>query len=68
MKEQLEKNQESLQIANKKSLELDNHTKELKGIVNYLKSNLTSKEKYILKKEDKEKLVTYIALVSSAIQ
>ena len=64
MKEQLEKNQESLDIANKKLLELDNHTKEVKEIITDLKTTLTSKEKYVLKQEDKDKLVSYIDSVS----
>ena len=64
MKEHLEKNQERLEIANKKSLELDNHTKEVKEIITDLKTTLTSKEKYVLKQEDKEELVSYIDSVS----
>ena len=64
MKEQLEKNQEKLEIANKKALELDSHTKEVKEIITDLKTTLTSKEKYVLKQEDKEKLVAYIDSVS----
>ncbi len=51
-------------IANKKSLELDNHTKEVKEIITDLKTTLTSKEKYVLKQEDKDKLVSYIDSVS----
>lgn len=66
IKEQLEKNQESLEIANKKALELDNNTKEVKEIITDLKTTLTSKEKYVLKQEDKEKLVSYINSVSKA--
>lgn len=49
MKEQLERNQESLEVAKKKALELDNHIKEVKEIINDLKTTLTSKEKYVLK-------------------
>ena len=64
MKEHLEKNQERLEITNKKSLELDNHTKEVKEIITDLKTTLTSKEKYVLKQEDKDKLVSYIDSVS----
>ena len=64
MKEQLEKNQEKLDIANKKALELDNHTKEVKEIITDLKTTLTSKEKYVLKQVDKDKLVSYIDSVS----
>ena len=56
MKEQLEKNQENLDKANKKSLELDNKSKEVKEIINDLKSTLIKKDNYILKQEDKDKL------------
>lgn len=56
MKEQLEKNQKSLEVANKKSLELDNHTKEVKEIINDLKPAILKKDNYVLKQEDKEKL------------
>ena len=64
MKEKLEKNQESLEIANKKSLELDNHTKEVKEIITDLKSTMLKKDNYVLKQQDKEKLVSYIDSVS----
>ena len=64
MQEQLEKNQEKLEIASKKAIELDNSSKEVKDIINDLKTTLTSKEKYVLKKEDKDKLVSYINSVS----
>lgn len=53
-----------MKIANKKSLELDNHTKEVKEIIADLKTTLTSKGKYVLKQEDKDKLVSYIDSVS----
>ncbi len=65
MKEQLEKNQESLDKANKKSLELDKNTKEIKEIVNDLKPTLIKKDNYILKQEDKEKLVEFIERVDN---
>lgn len=64
MQEQLERNQEKLEIANKKAIELDNSSKEVKDIVNDLKTTITSKEKYVLKQEDKDKLVSYIDSVS----
>ncbi len=64
MKEHLEKNQEKLDIANKKSLELDNHTKEVKEIIDDLKPAMLKKDNYVLKQEDKEKLVSYIDSVS----
>ena len=64
MQEQLELNQEKLEIANKKAIELDNSSKEVKDIINDLKTTLTSKDKYVLKQEDKDKLVSYIDSVS----
>ena len=60
MKEQLEKNQENLDKANKKSLELDNKSKEVKEIINDLKPTLIKKDNYILKQEDKDKIEKYI--------
>ena len=63
MKEQLEKNQESLEKANKKSLKLDNNSKEVKEIINDLKPTLIKKDNYILKQEDKDKLINYIEQV-----
>ena len=66
MKEHLEKNQESLEIANKKSLELDRHTQDIKEIVNELKPAMLKKDNYVLKKEkeDKEKLSSFLDSVS----
>lgn len=64
MQEQLERNQEKLEIANKKAIELDNSSKEVKDIINDLKTTITSKEKYVLKQEDKDKLASYIDSVS----
>lgn len=60
MKEQLEKNQQKLEIANKKSLELKESTKDVKTLVKDLKTTLTSKDKYILKQEDKDKIIKFI--------
>ena len=60
MKEQPEKNQENLEKANKKSLELDNKSKEVKEIINDLKTTLIKKDNYILKQEDKDKIEKYI--------
>ena len=64
MKDKLEKNKEKLELANKKSLELDNKSKETKKIVNDLKNTLTSKDKYVLKQEEKDKIISYIDSVS----
>jgi len=64
MKEHLEKNQKSLEIVNKKSIELDNNTKEVKEIIDDLKPTMLKKDNYILKQEDKEKLSTFLDSVS----
>ena len=56
MQEELSKNKERLEIANKKSLELDNNSNEVKDIVNNLKTTFTNKDKYVLNKDDKDKI------------
>lgn len=60
MKQELSKNQTKLEIVNKKSLELDNNSKEVKNIVDNLKTTIINKDKYVLKQEDKDKLITFI--------
>ena len=60
MKQQLEKNQQKLEQANKKSLELKESTKDVKTLVIDLKTTITSKDKYILKQEDKDKIINFI--------
>ena len=60
MKEQLEKNQQKLEQANRKSLELKESTKDVETLVKDLKTTLTSKDKYILKQEDKDKIINFI--------
>ena len=47
---------ERLEIANKKSLDLDNNSNEVKDIVHNLKNTFTNKDKYVLNKEDKDKI------------
>ena len=64
MKQQLEKNQQKLEQANKKSLELKESTKDVKELVEDLKTTLTSKDKYILKQEDKDKIINFIDKVN----
>ena len=49
MQEELSKNKERLEIANKKSLELDNNYNEVRDIVSNLKTTFTNKDKYVLK-------------------
>lgn len=56
MKQQLEKNQQKLEQSNKKLLELKETTKDVKNLV----TTLTSKDKYILKQEDKDKIINFI--------
>ena len=60
MKEQLEKNQQKLEQANKKSLELKESIKDVKSLIKDLKTTLTSKDKYVLKQEDKDKIINFI--------
>lgn len=57
---EMDKKREKLDKANKKSLDLDNMSKDIKDIVNNLKNSITNKEKLILKKEEKQKLLNYI--------
>ena len=65
MKEELNKNKEALEIASKKSNELDNNSNEVKNIVDSLKTTITNKDKYILKQEDKDKIDKFIQQVDS---
>ena len=65
MQEELSKNKERLEIANKKSLELDNNSNEVKDIVNNLKTTFTNKDKYVLNKDDKDKIDKFIQQVDS---
>ena len=52
---------ERLEIANKKILELDNNnSNEVKDIVNNLKTTFTNKDKYVLNKDDKDKIEKFI--------
>lgn len=57
MKEELSKNRERLEIANKKSLQLDNDYNEIKQLMNNLKTTFTNKDKYVLNKDDKDKFI-----------
>ena len=60
MKQQLESNKEKLENANKKSLELNNNTNDIKSIINNLKTTPLRKDNYILKEEDKDRLINYL--------
>mgnify|MGYP004593337519 FL=1 len=65
MQEELSKNKERLEIANKKSLELDNNSNDVKDIVNNLKTTFTNKDKFVLNKDDKDKIDKFIQQVDS---
>ncbi len=60
MKEQLNRNQDKLEKANKKSLELKESSNDIKDVNIKLKPTITNKENVVLKKEDKDKLLNYI--------
>ena len=65
MQKELSKNKERLKITNKKSLELDNNSNKVKDIVNNLKTTFTNKDKYVLTKDDKDKIDKFIQQVDS---
>ena len=65
MQEELSKNKERLEIANKKSLELDNNSNEVKEIIDNLKPTITNKEKYVIKQDDKDKIDKFLQQVNN---
>ena len=60
MQEVIERHQMNLDKANESSKDLDKNTNEIKDIINDLKNVPLSKNNYILKQEDKDKLVNYL--------
>ncbi len=60
MQEAIERHQINLDKANESSKDLDNNTNEIKDVVNDLKNVPLSKNNYILKQEEKDKLVEYL--------
>lgn len=60
MKKQLNLDKDKLDKANKKSLELDNKSNDIKEQINNLKISKLNKDNLILSKEDKAKLIKYI--------
>ena len=60
MKKQLNLDKDKLDKANKKSLELDNKSNDIKEQINNLKISKLNKDNLILSKDDKEKLIKYI--------
>ena len=65
MVEELDKHQDNLNKANEKSIKLDNNSNEVKYIVENLKNSFGSKDKYVLTKDDKDKLLNYIDNVNN---
>ena len=65
MKKQLEKNNESLERVNKKSLELKQNSKDVKDKIETLKVSKLNKDNYILTKEDKELFIDFINKVDN---
>ena len=65
MKEQLNRNQDELEKASKKSLELKESSNDIKDVISKLKPTITNKENVVLKKEDKDKLLNYIGKVDN---
>lgn len=65
MQEEISKNQERLEKANIKTKELDNNSNEVKEIVDNLKTTITSKDKYVLKQDDKDKIDKFIQQVNT---
>lgn len=65
IQEEISKNKERLEKANVKSKKLDNNSNEVKEIVDNLKTTITSKDKYVLRQDDKEKIVSFIQQVNS---
>ena len=65
LKKQLEKNNENLEKANKKSLELKENSKDIKDKIDKLKISKLNKDNYILSKDDKESFIKFINQVDN---
>ena len=65
LKKQLEKNNENLEIANKKSLKLKQNSKDIKDKIDKLKTSKLNKENYILSKSDKDLFIDFINQVDN---
>ena len=65
MKKGIEKHQKDLEAVNNKSIELDNNFNKVKEIIDNLKPTLTNKEKYVIKQEDKDKIINFLEQVNS---
>lgn len=65
IKKQIEKNNEKLKQVNKKSNELKNNSKDIKNKINKLKVSKLNKDNYILSKEDKDSIISFIKQVDN---
>lgn len=65
IKKQIEKNNEKLKQVNKKSNELKNNSKDIKDKINKLKISKLNKDNYILSKEDKDSIISFIKQVDN---
>lgn len=65
MKKQLEKNTKNLEVANKKSLELKQNSKDIKDKIDNIKISKLNKDNYILSKEDKDLFIDFINQVDN---
>ena len=65
LKKQLEKNNENLEKANKKSLELKQNSKDIKDKIDKLKTLKLNKDNYILSKSDKDLFINFINQVDN---
>ena len=64
MKEELNKNKEALEIASKKSLELDKNTNDIKDTINNLKKAPIVKNTYTISESDRNKIIEYVDKVN----
>lgn len=65
MKTQIEKNDENLKQANKKSSKLKQNSKDIKDKIDKLKISKLNKDNYILSKEDKDSFIDFINQVDN---
>ena len=64
MKEELNRNKETLKIASKKSNELDNSTNDIKETINSLKKAPVIKNTYLISDSDRNKIIDYVDKVN----
>lgn len=60
LQDELKKNKEQIEQANKKSLELKDNSKDIKDTINKLKQSKLNKDNFILTADEKESLIEYI--------